>query len=83
MNLWKKGCRRMSLWSMGMGSERTERPRQASCYRAEDETRAIGTGGWKGEGKLHGQPVCFPGRSGLWVRRGSLLELGVESGTGG
>ena len=30
-----------------------------------------------GEGKMYGQPTCFPDRSGLWVSRGCLLVLGA------
>lgn len=33
---------------------------------------------WEEREWICSQPTCFPGRSGLWVSRESLLEFGVE-----
>lgn len=62
---------------LGMGAERKGRLQQVSSYGSGDET-GISSGGAGGEVRICRQPTCFPGKSGLWVRRGACL--GLEAG---
>lgn len=57
---------------MGLTEKGTK---QIFYYRAEVETRKVGTGGTKAEVWICLQPTCFPGH---WVSKGYLP--GLEAG---
>lgn len=70
--LWEK----IYVICWGLGSERKGKLQQVVCYRAGMRLGVVLGGAEEGEVKVWSQPTYFPGRSGMWVHREGLLELG-------